>query len=184
MTGRDRRCTMPPLADSTEGDGRRRCLLLCDTQLAGFGSVNQTRPSTWWRLLFAGTPFAADYVQLMEVRLYATPDATGATVTAGGTATASSNFSAAYAAALAFDGVEATGWCTADGAATDAWLAVHLPAPVDVRSMALVVSVGGGGLRITGTVHLQTSPDGVGWTTVASIFPAPAGATQSFLNLA
>lgn len=89
--------------------------------------------STTWRLVFASSQ-GEQYVELTEVAFL---DVGGADLSTGGVASASSEYSASYAAANAFDKSVSTDWCTAPRS-FPAWLQYQHGAPVDVAQVRIV----------------------------------------------
>lgn len=89
--------------------------------------------STTWRLGFASSQ-GGSYVQLTEVAFL---DAGGTDLSVGGVASASSEYSASYTAAKAFDKSASTDWCTVAGN-FPAWLQYQHGAPVDVAQVRIV----------------------------------------------
>ena len=89
--------------------------------------------STTWRLVFASSQ-GEQYVQLTEVAFL---DVGGTDLSIGGVASASSEYSARYAASKAFDKRAATDWCTVAGR-FPAWLQYQHGAPVDVAQVRIV----------------------------------------------
>ena len=89
--------------------------------------------STTWRLAFASSQ-GGQYVQLTEVAFL---DVGGTDLSTGGTARASSEYSASFTAANAFDKSAGTDWCTVAGD-FPAWLQYQHGAPVDVVQVRIV----------------------------------------------
>lgn len=109
-----------------------------------------------WRLSFAGSN-GGTFIQLTEVTFL---DQTGADVSVGGTAGASSSFSSAYLAANAFDKSLATDWSTTSGD-FPARLWYTCPTAVDVRAVRIRCSSSFGYLpRSLGDIGVSTSDDG------------------------
>lgn len=91
--------------------------------------------STTWRLVFWSSQ-GTQYVQLTEVAFL---DAGGTDLSTGGTARASSEYSASFTAANAFDKSAGTDWCNVAGN-FPAWLQYQHGAPVDVAQVRIVCS--------------------------------------------
>lgn len=89
--------------------------------------------STTWRLVFASSQ-GGRYVELTEVAFL---DVGGTDLSTGGTARASSEYSASFTAANAFDKSAGTDWCTVAGN-FPAWLQYQHGAPVDVAQVRIV----------------------------------------------
>ena len=131
---------------------------------------------THWRITCDGL----DYVQLAEVAFLSA----GLTdLSVGGTASASSEYSAAYPASAAFDkNASGSWWCTATGSPLPAWLAYAHPTavePVYVRITAHPtyppISPG-----------LQHSGDGITWSAAVPLIfssggPIASGAATVFV---
>lgn len=86
-----------------------------------------------WRLGFKASQ-GGSYIQIAEVAFL---DAGGADLSVGGVASASSEYSSAYAASKAFDKLTSSEWATASGA-FPAWVQYQHPTPVDVAQVRIV----------------------------------------------
>lgn len=89
-----------------------------------------------WRLMFAASNGGV-YVQLSEVAFL---DANGNNLSAGGIASASSEYSVSYTASQAFDNSSSTDWCSRLGASFPMWLQYRCASAVRVASVRIVCS--------------------------------------------
>lgn len=126
-------------------------------------SGTMTGAHTFWRVLCAAADDNA-YCVVSEVEF------NGVQAT-GGTATASSIYGA-WTAAAAFDGVKntAAGWCTATGAgAAGAWIAYEYASALHVNSVSIYAGSPGNQQHSPRDFFVQSSNDGVAWTTEWSV---------------
>ncbi|GHG46283.1 MULTISPECIES: discoidin domain-containing protein [Amycolatopsis] len=150
------------------------------TYTAVEGSVTLKAPTPGVRtddLTFA--PVTARYVRMLGVRpdpqygyslwAFEVRDGEGPDLARGGTASASSA-SPGKEAKYAVDGDATTRWAvsTSDRPRADSWLAVDLGAPRTVDRVRLSWEAAAGR-----QYRVETSPDGVAWTTAAT-YPVPA----------
>ncbi len=109
----------------------------------------------FWRVIFPGSA-GGQYVQLREVAFL---DASGADISVGGAAFASSEYSTGYRAAFAFDNSPSTEWCTL----ANAWPA-HVGydhgAAVDVAGLRVHFSASE---WMPVSLAVQSSDDGITW---------------------
>lgn len=97
----------------------------------------------WWRVRFTDSTVDSQnpnkYVYLAEVKF---EDLTGTDLAVGGTAMSSSNFSADYDAAKAFDKSESgngwsSAWSPSSNASINDWIGYEFPSPVDVKRVRI-----------------------------------------------
>ena len=105
-----------------------------------------------WRLYFAESAGGA-YIGLVELAFL---DNSGADLSVGGTASASSQFGAGYEVERAFDKSTATEWSTAHGAPFPAWIQYTHAAPVDVAKVRLVFPGNAALLPTAGSLSLRS----------------------------
>jgi hypothetical protein len=124
----------------------------------------------YWRLLITNS--AGNFASIAE---WTMRDPGGSPIaTTGGTASASATFGGG-APANAFDGNPSTFWVGATASTgSPQWLQYQFPSPVDVASFDILAENGGSGYWI-GTPEdfsLQSSDDGITWTTAYSFLGA------------
>lgn len=105
-----------------------------------------------WRLYFAESAGGV-YIDLVEVAFL---DNSGADLSVGGTASASSWYGAGYEVARAFDKSLTTEWSTAHGAPFPAWIQYTHAAPVDVAKVRLVFPGSPAWLPTAGSLSLRS----------------------------
>ncbi len=141
---------------SEDADGREA--------FASFRMVVALAAHRFWRVLCAAADDNA-YCVVSEVEF------NGVQAT-GGTATASSIYGGAWTAAGAFDGVKNTdaGWSTATGAgASGAWIAYEYASALHVNSVSIYAGSPGNQAHAPRDFSVQSSDDGVTWTTEWSV---------------
>ena len=104
-----------------------------------------------WRLYFAASA-GGRFIDLVELAFL---DSGGNDLSVGGTPSASSQYSAGYEAARAFDKSLTTEWSTAPGAPFPAWIQYTHAAPVDVAKVRLVFPGDAAWLPKAGSLSLR-----------------------------
>lgn len=118
----------------------------------------------YWRVLVTSTN-SGTLTGIGECEMRATNG--GADQCNGGTASASSQWSASYVPANAFNNNYAGNpWHSANGGGLPQWLQYQFPAPVDVAELVLQARADGENNAAPKTFSLQWSDDGVAWTTL------------------
>lgn len=115
----------------------------------------------WWRVRILST--ANDSYSGVDALAFRTAIG-GANVAAGGTAIESTHFSG-FVAANAFDGNSSTYWESDNGGVLPSYIGYHFAAAVDIIEVAITAH-GTIPLLAPRTAEVQSSPDGVTWTTV------------------
>ncbi|MEP6990068.1 MAG: discoidin domain-containing protein [bacterium] len=115
----------------------------------------------YWRLLVPTTANDS-YAAVGELVLRTAIG--GANVATGGTASESSHFSG-YVAANAFDGNAGTYWESGSGNLTLEWVGYHFAAAKDIIEIAVVANTPTTQTITPRAGYIQSSPDGVTWTT-------------------
>ena len=105
-----------------------------------------------WRLYFAASA-GGRFIDLVELAFL---DSGGNDLSVGGTPSASSQYSAGYEAARAFDKSLTTEWSTAPGAPFPAWIQYTHAAPVDVAKVRLVFPGDAAWLPKAGSLSLRS----------------------------
>lgn len=105
-----------------------------------------------WRLYFAESAGGV-YIDLVEVAFL---DNSGADLSVGGTASASSQYGAGYEVERAFDKSTATEWSTDHGAPFPAWIQYTHATPVDVAKVRLVFPGNDAWLPTAGSLSLRS----------------------------
>ena len=105
-----------------------------------------------WRLYFAASA-GGRFIDLVELAFL---DSGGNDLSVGGTPSASSQYSAGYEAARAFDKSLTTEWSTAPGAPFPAWIQYTHAAPVDVAKVRLVFPGNDAWLPTAGSLSLRS----------------------------
>lgn len=139
------------------------------TSFLGGGGGSVPAPSwpsaTYWRFMGSQGQGNISYTEA-----YFLDGPGGSQLAAGGTALASSEFSATYAAAKAFDGILGTDTTSRWAAAAEQrqWLQYQMPAPVTVKAVGLNNNTGFNDQRWKSFAVLYSS-DGTTWT-LADVF--------------
>lgn len=129
----------------------------------------------WWRLWMPQSEVGSNgFIWLAEVKFC---DAQRVDMSVGGTAIASSEASASYVAAKAFDkvltGTTGTGWSSAKDA-FPAWIGYGHSEPVDIKAVEVWLQPASGSslyqYPVWATCKLQYSDDGVAWNDEAGQF--------------
>lgn len=139
----------------------------------------------YWRiaiLSIANAPISTSSSSFAEMAYRSTPG--GSNIATGGTATASTQFSGAYPASNAFDGNPATIWNSSVGFAAG-WVRYQFPSPVSIAEVTLTArtDTNYGVSQTPNSFRIESSPDGVTWTTewtVASTGAWADGETKTF----
>lgn len=122
----------------------------------------------FWRL---GIGSGSGYVELKEVAFL---DASMVDVSVGGVASASSEYSATYSAAKAFDKSTSTSWSTVSGG-IPAWIQYQHPTPVDIAAVKITAN----GIYGPGGFTLRGSANGTDWSAQVSLALAAGGPVSS-----
>lgn len=137
----------------------------------------------YWRL-HATASNSGTTLRLMiaELEFRAAPG--GSTQATGGVAIASSTFGSGFAPSSAFDGVLTTSWLCANGAALPQWLGYQFASSVGVQQVRVTAAdTPDRATRAPTSFTIDSSSDGVSWTTVAAISglaPWAAGESRLF----
>lgn len=129
-------------------------------------------PHTYWRIYVTANQGGGAYTALGELELRATvggADQCGAgTGGAQGTATADSEYSAAYRAINAFSDLTTDTWASQPGA--DHWLRYQAPTPISVAQVAMTShSSYSDGAEMPKDFLIQSSDNGSSWTTEKTV---------------
>lgn len=109
----------------------------------------------------------ANFCSIAEIEFLDGADAS----IAGGTATASSQFSGTYSADKARDGSVGTWWATDTGQKAPCWWAIDFGSTKTAKKVRLT-PVSGSPTHMPTQLEVQTSVDGVTWTDAPNITPS------------
>lgn len=133
-------------------DARGAVAIVADT-------ISSAQPRMFWRIaILAGN--GDSYSQIWEMRLRAEDG--GLNLAVGGVASASSFYSGGYVAAMAFDGSEATRWCSTSSDSWPRYLGYQLSAPAAINQIEIVAGAETPNDAPRDFV-VQKSVDGVEW---------------------
>ena len=119
----------------------------------------------YWRMWITRAVNNETYVGIGEFELRATPG--GSSIVSGGTASASSEFSATYSADKAIDADPTTLWHTISGDPKVAWWwQYHFAEPVGAAEYSLLIPSSHSAIRSPRDWELQVSDDASNWLTV------------------
>jgi hypothetical protein len=134
--------------------------------------------ATYWRVRITGT--SGNFAAVGEIEMKSAFG--GADLCTGGTAFSSSNWSASYLPANAFDNNISNAWHSANGSVLPQHIGYQFPAPVDIIEISIRARGDGENGVAPRAWTLEYSNDGITYTPLFSMSGQPAWTTSELRN--